>query len=278
MLSGIKEHNISEKYTKEKIGKNRQESKGTPHVFQEVYTKSEVLHLFQKLSNRIDDLEYTVSMLKKNKAIQRSIPTKKEILTRLNDHDNGAMPTVDFNEMMKSIQNDITIPYEMLEDRTLKLDDLIISMLQALHRHIYSQYKHDEHANNAIPLVSFQDYHKNVIFVYTENNTESNNPLNEHKKETFIQWTILTNEHLQKIIQTIHVSLIKQCNQWREKFIEQTIIKHSSQNKEILSNKYTAMISRICNTSPHTNHSMIQKIKRAWSDIVSEDTVFRLNL
>jgi hypothetical protein len=99
----------------------------------------------------------------------------------------------------------------------------------------------------------------------------------EFKKNT-LQWTILTNEHLQKIIQNVHVSLIKQCNQWREKFIEEPIIKHSSQNKEILSNKYTAMISRICHTSPHTNHSMLQKIKKVWSELVSEETIFRLHI
>ena len=279
MLSETNEHQINEKYISEKLDKNRQESKGAPNVFKEIYTKSEVLYLFQKLSNRIDDLEHTVCMLnQKNKARQGSIPTKKEILIQLNDYDNGAMPVVDFNGMIKCIQTDISIPYEMLEDRTLKLDDMIISMLQALHRHISTLYKHDENANNVMPIVNFQDYHKNVMFVYIDNITElKKNSVDNNKKDT-VQWTILTNQHIQKIIQTVHLSLIKQCNQWREKFIEHTIIKHSSENKELLSNKYTSMISRICNTSPHTNHSMLQKIKKVWCELVEEDTIFRLNI
>ena len=279
MLSETNEHQINEKYISEKLDKNRQESKGALNVFKEIYTKSEVLYLFQKLSNRIDDLEHTVCMLnKKNKARQGSIPTKKEILIQLNDYDNGAMPVVDFNGMIKCIQTDVTIPHEMLEDRTLKLDDMIISMLEGLHRHLATLYKYDENANNVMPIVNFQDYHKNVMFVYIDNVPElKKNSVDDNKKDT-VQWTIFTNQYLEKIIQNIHVSLIKQCNKWREKFIEQTTIKHSSQNKEILSNKYTAMISRICNTSPHTNHSMIQKIKKTWCELVAESTVFRLNV
>lgn len=249
-------------------------------MLQEIYTKSEVLHLFQKLSNRIDDLEYTVSILKKkNKGMQGYIPTKKEILEQLNDYDNGATPTVDFIDMIKLIQTDITIPHELLEDRTLKLDDLVISMLEALHKYLDTEHKKDENANIAMPIVNFQDYHKNVIFVYTNctSDIKNNAATSDHSKNT-LEWTILTNEHLQKIIQTAHVSLIKQCNQWREKFIEKPILKHSSQNKEILSNKYTAMIARICHTLPHTNYSMLQKIKKAWSDLVSDETIFRLNI
>ena len=116
------------------------------------------------------------------------------------------------------------------------------------------------------------------MFVYTNHDTEvKENNACEHKKDV-MQWIIFTNEHLQKVIQSVHISLIKQCNQWREKFIEQTTIKHSSENKELLTNKYTSMISRICNTSPHTSHSMIQKIKKAWSELVEEDTIFRLNI
>lgn len=271
MLSELNTHQINEKCGQENIEKNHQGSKDTPHIFQEIYTKSEVLHLFQKLSNRIDDLEHTVSILKKkNKGMQGSIPTKKEILAQLNDYDNGATPTVDLNNMIKFIQTDITIPHELLEDRTLKLDDLVISMLEALHKYLATEHKKDENANITMPIVNFQDYHKNVIFVYTNCDTEL-------KKNT-LQWTILTNEHLQKIIQNVHVSLIKQCNQWREKFIEEPIIKHSSQNKEILSNKYTAMIARICHTSPHTNHSMLQKIKKSWTELISDETIFRLNI
>ena len=71
MLSETNEHQRSEKYISEKLDKNRQESKGAPNIFKEIYKKSEVLYLFQKLSNRIDDLEHTVCMLnKKNKAMQ----------------------------------------------------------------------------------------------------------------------------------------------------------------------------------------------------------------
>ncbi len=279
MLSETNEHQINEKHISEKLDKNRQECKGTPNIFKEIYTKSEVLYLFQKLSNRIDDLEHTIStIMKKNKTMQGSIPTKKEILTQLNDYDNGAMPAVDFNGMIKCIQTDVTIPHEMLEDRTLKLDDMIISMLEGLHRHLATLYKHDENTNNVMPIVNFQDYHKHVMFVYTNPTTElKKNTVTEHRKD-IVQWTILTNEHLQKIIQTVHISLIKQCNQWREKFIEQTTFKHSSENKELLTNKYTSMISRICNTSPHTSHSMTQKIKKSWSELVEEDTIFRLNI
>ena len=278
MISETNEQQIDQKHNSKKLDKNRQECKGTPNIFKEIYTKSEVLYLFQKLSNRIDDLEHTICILnKKNNIKKGDIPTKKEILTQLNDYDNGAMPAIDFNAMIKCIQNDITIPYEMLEDRTLKLEDLIISMLEALHRHIDTLYKHDENANNIMPIVSFQDYHKNVMFVYTEYIEIKNDSISEIKKDT-MQWLMFTNEYLQKIIQTIHVSLIKQCNHWREKFIEQTIIKHSSQNKEVLSNKYTAMISRICNTSPHINNSMLQKIKKKWCEIVEADTMFRINV
>jgi hypothetical protein len=280
MLSELNTRKINEKSSQDKIDKNHQESKDTPHMLQEIYTKSEVLHLFQKLSNRIDDLEHTVSILKKkNKGMQGSIPTKKEILEQLNDYDNGATPTVDFNDMIKLIQTDITIPHELLEDRTLKLDDLVISMLEALHKYLDTEHKKDENANIAMPIVNFQDYHKNVMFVYTNCTTEIKNNIitSEYSKNT-LQWTILTNEHLQKIIQNVHVSLIKQCNQWRENFIEETMVKHSSQNKEILSNKYIAMIARICHTSPHTNHSMLQKIKKVWSELVSEETIFRLHI
>ena len=158
MLSETNEHQINEKYISEKLDKNRQECKGVPPTFsKKIYTKSEVRYLFQQLSNRIDDLEHTVCMLnKKNKAMQGSIPTKNEILTQLNDYDNGAMPAVNFNDMIKCIQNDVTIPHEMLEDRTLKLDDLIISF-RGLHGHISTLYKHDENANNIMPIVNFQD-------------------------------------------------------------------------------------------------------------------------
>lgn len=279
MLSETNEQQIDQKHNSKKLDKNRQECKGAPNIFKEIYTKSEVLHLFQKLSNRIDELEHTICMLNKKKKItQGSIPTKKEILMQLNDYDNGAMPAMDFNDMIKSIQTDITISYEMLEDRTLKLEDLIISMLEALHKHIYTLYKKDENANNVMPVVNFQDYHKNVMFVYTIHDAEiKENNTCEHKKD-FMQWMVFTNEHLQKVIQSIHISLIKQCNQWRENFIEQTKIKNYSQTKEALSNKYTTMISKICNTSPHTNHSMLQKIKKTWSDLVSEDTTVRLTI
>lgn len=278
MLSQINEIQHQDTYIQEKIHNNRQGSKGTPYVLQEIYTKSEVLHLFQKLSNRIDDLEHTVSMLKKQNVMQNNIPTKKEILAHLNDYNNGAVPAVDFNNMINHIQNDIKIPYEMLEDRTLKLDNLIISMLEALHSHIATEHTHDEHTTTILPIVNFQDYHKNVMFVYTDCITiESNNEntMGEPTKNT-TQWTILTNEHTQKVIQHVHISLIKQCNQWREKFLEQSIIKYSSHNKEILSNKYTNMIARICNTSPHTNHSMLQKIKKTWAEFLSTNNTVRL--
>ena len=66
----INEKETDKKYeqiTQKTHSQKCKEGKAPPHAFQEIYTKSEVLHLFQKLNNRIEDLEHTVSILKKKK-------------------------------------------------------------------------------------------------------------------------------------------------------------------------------------------------------------------
>lgn len=258
----INETDTDKKYeqtTQKTPSQKCKEGKVPPHSFQEIYTKSEVLHLFQKLNNRIEDLEHTVSILKKkSKGVRDHIPTKKDILGQLNSYDNGAIPAVDFNDMLKMIQTEVTVSCSILEDKTLKLYDLILEMFEQLCTHLDEKYKSNDNANIVIPMISFQDYHKNTMFVYS----------------TKKQWSVIAHEDFQKLVQSIHIALIKQCNQWREKFMEQTT-KTSSQSKELLSNKYTSMIARICNTSPHINQSIMQKLRKVWIETISETNIFR---
>jgi len=78
------------------------------------------------------------------------------------------------------------------------------------------------------------------------------------------------------MIQKIHVSLINQCNRWRETFIDKKNIKEKMQNKETMCHRYTDMVARICNVSPHTNQAMLARIKKAWIELVAEENTFRL--
>ena len=266
--------------------RNLSETQRGSHVIQEFYTKTEVLHMFQKLNSRVEELEHTVTLLKQTqkKAIH-TIPTKKEILTQLNDYDTGATPTIDFKTMLTLLQTTITLPHSILEDRTLKLDDLVISMLQTLHTHTsthQTSYENNENANVGLPFINFQEYHKHTLFVYSDSGTcRSDNPQPddlEKKAENTTQWSTLTHEQLQRTIQKIHVSLIKQCNQWRETFVDTKHIKEKMQNKETMCHRYTDMVSRICNVSPHTNQAMLARIKKAWIELVAEGNVFRLTI
>jgi Ca2+-binding EF-hand superfamily protein len=253
--------------------RNLSETQQKTHVFQEFCTKTEVMHMFQKMNTRIEELERTVTLLKQTqKNATQTAPTKKEILTQLNEYDTGATPTIDFKTMLDLLQTTITLPNSILEDRTLKLDDLVISMMQTLRSHIsthQSIYENHENANVGLPFINFKEYHKHTLFVYSDGGSDP-------CKSDTTQWTTLTQEQLQRMIQKIHVSLINQCNRWRETFIDKKNIKEKMQNKETMCHRYTDMVARICNVSPHTNQAMLARIKKAWIELVAEENTFRL--
>ena len=86
--------------------RNLSETQQKTHVFQEFCTKTEVMHMFQKMNTRIEELERTVTLLKQTQKNATQIaPTKKEILTQLNEYDTGATPTIDFKTMLPFTNN-----------------------------------------------------------------------------------------------------------------------------------------------------------------------------
>ena len=250
---------------------------------EDIYTKSEVLQMFRSLSNRIEELEHTVHELKKRNGKNNiKTMTKRDVIALLNDHDTGATPFINMEEIEAAIlAGKMTLDENVLLDRDLQLDDLITHTITLVCEYARKKWTNDNltTANAALPIMSFSEHHKNILFIYggtpihtntfSKNNNNNNQPYSTdditdttHKNT----WTIFTNEHLQRMVQKIHVSLIAQCNQWRVKHLDGD--KNRGRRTENEHYRYSDMVARICNTSPVTNCAMMARIKKGLLEAV----------
>lgn len=260
--------------------------------------------MFRSLSNRIDELEHTVGELKKRsgKTSRSAAPTKSEVIAMLNHHDTGATPFMNMEEIESAISaGRMTLDEHVLLDRNLQLDDLITHTITLMCEYVVKKWRNDSAAtsNAALPIMSFLEHHKNILFVYggavtsivnggtpTQTTTSSNNNQSYNTDTTnttnknILQtgsryiWTIFTNEHLQRIVQKIHVSLIAQCNQWRVQHLDGD--KNRGRRTENEHYRYSDMVARICNVSPGTNCAMMARIKKGLVEAVADATDFKL--
>ena len=262
---------------------------------EDIYTKSEVLQMFRSLSNRIEELEHTVHELKKrNVKTNREAITKRDVIALLNDHDTGATPFINMEEIEAAIlEGKMTLDENVLLDRDLQLDDLITQTITLVCEYARKKWTNDNltTANAALPIMSFSEYNKNIMFIYgyppahTKTFSKSNSNQSYTNDITDITdiadttthkntWTIFTNEHLQRMVQKIHVSLIAQCNQWRVKHLDGD--KNRGRRTENEHYRYSDMVARICNTSPVTNCAMMVRIKKGLLEAVLHATEYIL--
>lgn len=235
--------------------------------------KNELLQIVYSLTNRIEELEKTVRELKiqKHSTLKETMP-KKEILDKLNNHDHGATPFKTFDEL-EYIINHITIDDNLLLNKGITFDELVLEYLKKTIVHIDNKYRtmlfnSETDANILFPIVYFPNIHKHTMFVYLLEKKDKNNTL------TYPQWSLFTNEHLQRLTQKIHVQLIKQCNQWRIDNLDGD--KNKLKLTDTLTYQYSDMISRICNIQPTTNRTLMNRIKKATLDIIQNNTEFIL--
>jgi hypothetical protein len=247
------------------------------YELEQKYEKNEVLQLFYSLTNRIEELERTVRELKTQqhatiKGNTKTIP-KKEILDKLNNHDHGTTPFKSFDDFEYIIMNHINIDDNLLLNKGISLDELILEYFKETLVYIENQYRmllynNETDANAVFPIVYFPENHKHTMFVYSLEKKEI------HGSSLWPQWSVFTNEHLQRLTQKIHVKLISQCNQWRIDNLDGD--KNKLKRNDTLTYQYSDMISRICNVQPTTNGALMTRIKKATLDIIQNNTDVRL--
>ncbi len=243
------------------------------YELEQKYDKNEVLQLFYSLTNRIEELERTVRELKTQprvtvKSNTKTIP-KKEILDKLNNHDHGTTPFKSFDDFEYIVMNHITIDDNLLLNKGISLDELILEYFKETLVYIENQYRmmlhNDETDANAVfPIVYFPENHKHTMFVYSLEKKEISG------SSMWPQWSVFTNEHLQRLTQKIHVKLISQCNQWRIDNLDGD--KNKIKRTDTLTYQYSDMISRICNVQPTTNRALMNRIKKGTLDIIQNNT------